>query len=192
MRDERLETTWPARLPMRVLGGDGAGDGDGHGGASVARLLGRMRRSAFQGRKLGEAFETWKWMIDSGTLSGVGLAGSLASAGLAPRVAWLVERGYVDVLVSTSANATEDLLEARGARVLQVDPDHVDDEALWRQGFYRFYDHAVSARAGSSARACAARSPPCARASGCRSSCRRRPTGRSPRATARPPARGRS
>ncbi|OGK99302.1 MAG: hypothetical protein A3I14_16365 [Candidatus Rokubacteria bacterium RIFCSPLOWO2_02_FULL_73_56] len=146
MRDERLETTWPARLPMRVLGGDGAGDGDGHGGASVARLLGRMRRSAFQGRKLGEAFETWKWMIDSGTLIAMGLAGSLASAGLAPLVAWLVERGYVDVLVSTSANATEDLLEARGARVLQVDPEHVDDEALWRQGYYRFYDHVVSAR----------------------------------------------
>src|SRR3990172_4360635 len=146
MRDERLETTWPARLPMRVLGGDGAGDGDGHGGASVARLLGRMRRSAFQGRKLGEAFETWKWMIDSGTLIAMGLTGSLASAGLAPLVAWLVERGDVDVLVSTSANATEDLLEARGARVLQVDPEHVDDEALWRQGYYRFYDHVVSAR----------------------------------------------
>ena len=143
MRDERLETAaGPARVPMRVL----AGDEDGYGGATVARMLGRMRHSAFQGRKLGEAFETWRWMIDSGCLIAMGLAGSLASAGLAPLIGWLVERGYVDVLVSTSANATEDLLEARGARVLQVDPDHVDDEALWRQGFYRFYDHAVSAR----------------------------------------------
>jgi len=143
MRDERLETAaGPARVPMRVL----AGDEDGYGGATVARMLGRMRHSAFQGRKLGEAFETWRWMIDSGCLIAMGLAGSLASAGLAPLIGWLVERGYVDVLVSTSANATEDLLEARGARVLQVDPDHVDDEALWRQGFYRFYDHVVRAR----------------------------------------------
>jgi len=144
MRGEHVETTWPARVPMSVLGA--VGNGDGHGGASVARMLGRMRQSAFQGRKLGEAFETWKWMIDSGSLIAMGLAGSLASAGLAPLVAWLVERGYVDVLVSTSANATEDLLEARGARVLQVDPERVDDEALWRQGYYRFYDHVVSAR----------------------------------------------
>ena len=76
----------------------------------------------------------------------MGLAGSMASAGLAPLLIWLVERGYVDVLVSTSANATEDLLEARGTLSHQVDPDHVDDRELWQQGFYRFYDHVVSAR----------------------------------------------
>jgi deoxyhypusine synthase len=115
-------------------------------GGSVSRLLGRMGRSAFQARKLGEAFETWIWMIDRGCLIAMGLAGSMASAGLCPLVAWLVERGYVDLLVSTSANATEDLLEGRGAPFYQVDPDHVDDRELWARGFYRFYDHVVSAR----------------------------------------------
>jgi deoxyhypusine synthase len=119
---------------------------DGQGGGSVQSLLGRMRGSAFQGRKLGEAFEVWTRMIDGPALVCLGLAGSLASAGLSPLVTWLVERGYVDVVASTSANVTEDLLEQRGARFFQVDPDHVDDEALWRGGFYRFYDHVVSAR----------------------------------------------
>jgi deoxyhypusine synthase len=71
----------------------------------------------------------------------------MASAGLSPLVTWLVERGYVDVLVSTSANATEDILEAQGVPFHQVDPDHVDDRELWRRGLYRFYDHVVSARA---------------------------------------------
>jgi hypothetical protein len=51
----------------------------------------------------------------------------------------------VDVLVSTSANATEDLLEHRGARFYQVEPERVDDVELRRQGYYRFYDHVVSA-----------------------------------------------
>ena len=51
-------------------------------GASVAALLSRMSRSAFQGRKLGEAFETWRWMIDGESLICIGLAGSMASAGL--------------------------------------------------------------------------------------------------------------
>lgn len=123
------------RVPMRL-----AADG-------VNGLLERMRGSAFQGRKLGEAFDVWKRMIDGDSLIAVGLAGSMASAGMGPLVAWLVERGYVDVVVSTSANATEDVLEQRGAPFFQVDPEHVDDEDLWKRRLYRFYDHVVSADA---------------------------------------------
>jgi deoxyhypusine synthase len=120
---------------------------DGEPGLSVGRLLERMRHSAFQGRKLGEAFHVWKAMIDSESLIALGLAGSMASAGLWPLVTWLVERGYVDLIVSTSANATEDLLEQQGVPVYQVDPDRVDDVELRRLGFYRFYDHVVESRA---------------------------------------------
>jgi deoxyhypusine synthase len=115
------------------------------GSTSVSALLGRMRASAFQGRSLGRAFEVWKRLIDGQGLICLGLAGSLSSAGLWPLVTWLVERGYVDLIASTSANVTEDLLEQRGARFHQVDPDRADDEALWRARFYRFYDHVVSA-----------------------------------------------
>jgi deoxyhypusine synthase len=137
MSDTRAGNPWAPRLAMGLVA-DGAG-----GGPTVSQLLGRMRTSAFQGRKLGEAFEVWQRMIDGDGLICLGLAGSLASAGLAPLIAWLVERGYVDVVASTSANVTEDLLEPRGARFFQVDPEHVDDAALWAQGFYRFYDHVV-------------------------------------------------
>ena len=59
-----------ARAPMRVS----------ENGASVGALLTRMRSSAFQGRKLGEAFEAWKQMIDGSALICLGLAGSLSSA----------------------------------------------------------------------------------------------------------------
>jgi deoxyhypusine synthase len=128
---------WPRRVPLGLVA-DGAG-------GTVGRLLGRMRESAFQGRRLGEAFATWQRLIDGECLIALGLAGSMASAGLGPLVTWLVERGYVDVIVSTSANATEDLLEQRGVPLYRVDADHVDDEALRREGFYRFYDHVVRA-----------------------------------------------
>ena len=134
---------WPVRAPMAVQ--DGAAPRSETGGP-VSSLLDRMRASAFQGRMLGEAFAAWRWMIDRGCLIAMGLAGSMASAGLSPLIAWLVERGYVDVLVSTSANATEDLLEARGTPFYQVDPDRIDDTDLWARGFYRFYDHVVSSR----------------------------------------------
>jgi deoxyhypusine synthase len=109
----------------------------------VGRLLARMSESAFQGRRLGEAFQTWQRLIDGECLIALGLAGSMASAGLGPLVTWLVERGYVDVIASTSANATEDILEQRGASLYRVDADHVDDDRLRRDGYYRFYDHVV-------------------------------------------------
>ena len=128
--------TWPRRVPLELVA-------DGSGGGTVARLLGRMSESAFQGRRLGEAFATWQRLIDGECLIALGLAGSLASAGLDPLVAWLVERGYVDVIASTSANATEDILEQRGVPIYRVDADHVDDDVLRREGYYRFYDHVV-------------------------------------------------
>jgi len=127
----------PVREPMRVMAVDDPG-------GSVARMLTRLGEGAFQGRKLGEAFEAWKRMIDGPTLICAGLAGSMASAGLWPLLTWLVERGYVDLVASTAANVTEDLLEQRGVSFHRIDPDHVDDRALWEKGFYRFYDHVVS------------------------------------------------
>jgi deoxyhypusine synthase len=133
-----VPTALPRRTPLRLV--TGADDGEGR---PVANLLERMRQSAFQGRQLGEAFQAWRQMIDGAGLIMLGLAGSLASAGLWPLVTWLIERGYADLVVSTSANATEDLLDHRGAEIFRVDPDHVDDAELQRLGFYRFYDHVV-------------------------------------------------
>ena len=127
----------PVREPMRVMPDGGSG--------SVSATLTRMRDSAFQGRKLGEAFAAWKRMIDGESLICAGLAGSMASAGMWPLVAWLVERGYVDLLAATSANVTEDLLEQRGVTFHRVEPEHMDDADLCERGFYRFYDHVVSA-----------------------------------------------
>src|SRR2546423_15682415 len=82
------------RAPMRVS----------EGGASVGALLTRMRGSAFQGRKLGEAFEAWKQMIDGSALICLGLAGSLSSAGMWPLGSWLIERGYVGLVASSGGN----------------------------------------------------------------------------------------
>src|SRR3989442_10757633 len=62
------------REPMAVVEGDQ--------NQSVLALLTRMRASAFQGRQLGEAFETWKRMIEGPSLICLGYAASLSSAGL--------------------------------------------------------------------------------------------------------------
>jgi deoxyhypusine synthase len=138
-RDLPFEDPSLVREPMTVADGGAPG--------SVVALLGRMQKSAFQGRKLGEAFDTWKRMIEGDSLICLGYAASMSSAGMWPLVTWLVERGYVDVLASTSANITEDLLDQMdGTRVYRVDPEHVDDVALAEKGYYRFYDHIVSSK----------------------------------------------
>ncbi|MGH7276557.1 MAG: deoxyhypusine synthase family protein [Candidatus Rokuibacteriota bacterium] len=125
------------REPMTVV--------EGGRTPSVLAMLTKMRRSAFQGRQLGEAFEVWKKMIEGPSLISLGYAASLSSAGMWPLVTWLMERGYIDALASTSANITEDLLEQlEGTRLYRVDADDVDDERLWVEGYYRFYDHIVS------------------------------------------------
>lgn len=126
------------REPMTVI--------EGSRGGSVLALLERMRSSAFQGRQLGEAFHAWKKMVEGESVICLGYAASLSSAGMWPLVTWLMERGYVDVLASTSANITEDLLEQiDDTRVYRVTADGADDAALWDAGYYRFYDHIVSA-----------------------------------------------
>ncbi|PYN12544.1 MAG: hypothetical protein DME05_21310 [Candidatus Rokuibacteriota bacterium] len=136
--DLRYEDPRLVREPMTVAAGPPG---------SVLALLGRMSKSAFQGRKLGEAFDAWKRMIEGDSGICLGYAASMSSAGMWPLVTWLVERGYVDVLASTSANITEDLLDLmEDTRVYRVDPEHVDDRALAEKGYYRFYDHIVSSK----------------------------------------------
>src|SRR5436309_14342725 len=136
--DLRYEEPRLVREAMTVAGGPT--------GSELA-LLGRMSKSAFQGRKVGEAFDAWKRMIEGDSVICLGYAASMSSAGMWPLVTWLVDRGYVDVLASTSANITEDLLDMMdGTRVYRVDPEHVDDVALAEKGYYRFYDQIVSSK----------------------------------------------
>src|SRR5213596_2375249 len=113
-REPRFDDPNLVREPMTVAEDVGRG--------SVLSLLDRLSKSAFQGRKLGEAFEAWKGMIEGESLICLCYAASMSSAGMWPLITWLVERGYIDVLASTSANITEDMLDMMdGTRVYRVD-----------------------------------------------------------------------
>ena len=107
---------------------------------SVSELLEAMADTAFQGRALGEAYRIIKKMIrEPGNTVFMGLAGSLSTAGMWKLVKWLVENRYIDVLVSTGANISEDILEAMGYKYYRGSP-LVDDEDLLRHKIDRFYD----------------------------------------------------
>ena len=112
--------------------------------STFAEDLAQWGESAFQARGLGEVAYVWEEMITRGEmLNYLGYAASLSSAGFWPAICWLIRNRFIDVLVSTGANITEDIYEAMGRKYWKVDPWFVDDEDLLKHKMDRFYDHAA-------------------------------------------------
>ncbi len=110
------------------------------GKKSVSALLGEMAQTGFQGKKLGEVARIWGDMVTQpGVTVFLGLTGSLSTTGQWKIIRWLIEKRYVDVLVSTGANISEDILEALGYHYYQG-TWLADDEELLRMKVDRFYD----------------------------------------------------
>ncbi len=109
-------------------------------GKSVSQLLDAMSQTGFQGKKLGEVAHIWSEMArQKGLTIFMGLTGSLSTTGQWKIIRWLVEKRYVDVIVSTGANISEDILEALGYHYYQG-TWLADDEELLKMKVDRFYD----------------------------------------------------
>jgi deoxyhypusine synthase len=107
---------------------------------SISTLLDEMAQTGFQGKKLGEAAKIWTDMAGQKNLTiFLGLTGSLSTTGQWKIIRWLVEKRYVDVVVSTGANISEDILEALGYHYYQG-TWLADDEELLKLKIDRFYD----------------------------------------------------
>lgn len=107
---------------------------------SISQLLAEMSRTAYQGRKLGEAVDVWENMLKEKDLTIVlGYAGSMSTAGQWTIINWLIENRFIDVLVSTGANVSEDIVDAMGLGYWQGS-HMVDDEALLKADVNRYYD----------------------------------------------------
>jgi len=103
-------------------------------------LLEAMRETAYQGRKLGEVFKIVEKMLrDPEVTIYMGVAGSMATAGMWGVVAWMVEKRYIDVLVSTGANVSEDIYAGMGFPYGRGSPC-TDDLLLLEHRIDRFYD----------------------------------------------------
>ncbi|MGD0477013.1 MAG: deoxyhypusine synthase [Nitrososphaerales archaeon] len=110
------------------------------GKKSISDLLEEMAQTGFQGKKLGEVANIWAEMARQKDLTVfLGLTGSLSTTGQWKIIRWLIEKRYVDVLVSTGANISEDILEALGYHYYQG-TWLADDEELLKLKIDRFYD----------------------------------------------------
>jgi deoxyhypusine synthase len=109
----------------------------------ISSLVKAMGRTAYQGRTLGRAVDLIESMIrDESVTIMFGYAGSLSTAGQWKIVKWFIEQGYIDVLVSTGANISEDLIEAMGFHYYHVDDERTGstDTKLFEDGYNRYYD----------------------------------------------------
>ncbi|MEM1530186.1 MAG: deoxyhypusine synthase [Candidatus Bathyarchaeia archaeon] len=105
----------------------------------ISELLSEMAKTGFQGRKLGEVVEVWEEMLRDDVTIFFGYAGSMSTTGQWKIVNWLIENRFIDVIVSTGANISEDILEAMGGTYWQG--HHlVDDYLLYQHKIDRFYD----------------------------------------------------
>ena len=75
------------------------------------------KAGAYNGGSLARAADIWEQMlVDKETTRFFGLAGAMVPAGMGGIVADLIKGGHIDILVSTGANLTHDIIEAIGCR----------------------------------------------------------------------------
>ena len=106
----------------------------------VNDLIKELGSCGFNAGKLSKAVDIYENMIkDKDCKIFLGFAGALVPAGMKNIIIDLIELGYVDVLVTTGANLTHDLIEALGSKHYQG-TDKADDAELNKKGIDRIYD----------------------------------------------------
>ena len=107
---------------------------------SVSELLDAMANTGFQGRKLAEVAHTWEKMVKDPRVTILfGYAASLSTTGQWKIVNWLIENRYIDVLVATGANLSEDIVEAMGNSYWKG--SHLENDLdLLKTDVNRYYD----------------------------------------------------
>ncbi|MDO8840864.1 deoxyhypusine synthase [Methanocalculus sp.] len=110
-------------------------------GMSVGELVDAMGQAgAYNGGSLAEAVSITEAMFsDPLTTRFFGLAGAMVPAGMGGIVSDLLECGYIDILVSTGANLTHDIIEAIGCHHYHG-TEICDDVDLRHEEINRIYD----------------------------------------------------
>lgn len=113
----------------------------------VSELVDSMSKSGvFSAGRLAEAVSIYQEMIENDATIFMGVGGALVPGGLRQVLVKVISNGLVDVMVTTGANVTHDLIESFGGHHLRGGPI-VDDAKLRRQGISRIYDAYVSQKA---------------------------------------------
>lgn len=103
-------------------------------------LLLAMRKTAFGGRQLGEAFEVMQVMTrDVDCMVIATLSGAMTVAKMGTLFCRMIDLGMIDIVIATGALITHGLTESVGL-VHYRHPDGVPDPELYAKGYNRIYD----------------------------------------------------
>jgi len=106
---------------------------------TVPALIKFYASTGYNARRLAEAAEIMRDMIDSDSTVCLTLAGALTPIGLGKTISALMEAGFIDWIVATGANVYHDLHFAYDLPVRQGHFD-VDDDVLYSKQIVRIYD----------------------------------------------------
>jgi deoxyhypusine synthase len=108
--------------------------------ASVNDLLASMKKTSFNGRKVGEAADVLEAMArDQDCYVVLTLAGAMTMAKMGLVVCDMIERGMVNAIVSTGALMAHGFVESSGMLHFKHNED-MDDRVLYSKGYNRIYD----------------------------------------------------
>lgn len=110
---------------------------------TVKALIKGMAKMAFNARRLGEALNILEKMTTRCDLKILTLAGAVVPAGLRGLLREVLARGLFDIVITTGANVTHDLLAAFGGKHYRLKMVDVDEARLKMKGFCRIHDVAV-------------------------------------------------
>lgn len=112
---------------------------DVESGKTISKLLADMAETGFQGKNLAKVVDVFEKMIKDDVTILFGYAGSLSTTGQWKIVNWLIENRYIDILIPTGANISEDIVDAMGRGYWQGEHT-ADNKELFFEGINRYYD----------------------------------------------------
>ncbi len=107
---------------------------------SFSDLLLAMKKTAFGGRRLGEAYQILQSMIaDKDCFVVLTLSGAMTIAKMGKIICLMIEKGMIQAVVSTGALIAHGMSEAVGDTHYKYHPSMSDTE-LFKKGYNRVYD----------------------------------------------------
>jgi deoxyhypusine synthase len=108
-------------------------------GMTVSELIDLFGRTGYNARRLSEAADIMIKMIETGATVCLTIAGAMTPIGFGKIISTMMEKGFIDWIVTTGANAYHDLHFAYDLPIRQGHFD-VDDDVLYSKQIVRIYD----------------------------------------------------
>src|ERR1041385_3279743 len=106
---------------------------------TVSQLISYFGATGYNARRLAEAAEIMKYMVNTNSTICLTLAGAMTPIGMGKALATMIKNGFIDWIVATGANVYHDLHFAYDLPVRQGHFD-VDDDILYAKQIVRIYD----------------------------------------------------